>query len=252
MVPNPPARWSCSSPRRSGRPARADAGVCAHRRTGGTVKILRLTALVHDAQGDRSMAVDGLSAASTTTPEPGAYARLFLAEGEPRLTLLRHAQHLGLPDGHPARVVAAHERSAPNPNARRPVERGETHVLRLLDSDLTGPEIAHTLFVSHNTVRTHTRRIFAKLQVTTPVSGHPCRRASAAVTPAPSSISPSRSHRWTRWRHPRAAIRFGMSRRTRQASAHCVLPARSRRQLRTDLPPVRPGVHCEPPAGIGG
>jgi LuxR family maltose regulon positive regulatory protein len=39
-------------------------------------------------------------------------------------------------------------------------------VLRLLDSDLTAPEIARELFVSHNTVRTHTRHIFAKLQVT--------------------------------------------------------------------------------------
>jgi LuxR family maltose regulon positive regulatory protein len=39
-------------------------------------------------------------------------------------------------------------------------------VLRLLDSELTGPEIARELFVSHNTVRTHTRHLFAKLQVT--------------------------------------------------------------------------------------
>ena len=48
-----------------------------------------------------------------------------------------------------------------------PLSERETQVLRLLDSDLTGPEIARALFVSHNTFRTHTRHIFAKLQVTT-------------------------------------------------------------------------------------
>jgi LuxR family maltose regulon positive regulatory protein len=40
-------------------------------------------------------------------------------------------------------------------------------VLRLLDSELTGPEIARELFVSLNTLRTHTKRIFTKLAVTT-------------------------------------------------------------------------------------
>jgi len=42
----------------------------------------------------------------------------------------------------------------------------EREVLRLLDSELTGPEIARTLFVSHNTLRTHTKHIFTKLDVT--------------------------------------------------------------------------------------
>ena len=43
----------------------------------------------------------------------------------------------------------------------------ELQVLRLLDSELTGPEIARQLFVSHNTLRTHTKHIFTKLDVTT-------------------------------------------------------------------------------------
>ena len=38
-------------------------------------------------------------------------------------------------------------------------------MLRLLNSELTGPEIARELFVSHNTVRTHTKHIFTKLDV---------------------------------------------------------------------------------------
>jgi ATP/maltotriose-dependent transcriptional regulator MalT len=38
-------------------------------------------------------------------------------------------------------------------------------VLRLLASDLNGPDIARELVVSLNTVRTHTKNIFAKLGV---------------------------------------------------------------------------------------
>ena len=49
----------------------------------------------------------------------------------------------------------------------------ELQVLRLLDSELSGPEIARALFVSHNTLRTHTKHIFTKLDVTT-------RRAAVA------------------------------------------------------------------------
>ena len=43
----------------------------------------------------------------------------------------------------------------------------ELEVLRLLASDLSGPEIARSLFVSVNTLRTHTRHIFTKLDVNT-------------------------------------------------------------------------------------
>ena len=39
-------------------------------------------------------------------------------------------------------------------------------MLRLLDTDLSGPDIARQLFVSLNTLRTHTKNIYAKLGVT--------------------------------------------------------------------------------------
>jgi LuxR family maltose regulon positive regulatory protein len=43
----------------------------------------------------------------------------------------------------------------------------ELDVLRLLATTLSGPEIAKELFVSVNTLRTHTKHIFAKLDVKT-------------------------------------------------------------------------------------
>jgi LuxR family maltose regulon positive regulatory protein len=49
----------------------------------------------------------------------------------------------------------------------------ELEVLRLLDGELTAPQIARLLYVSHNTLRTHTKHIFTKLEVTT-------RRAAVA------------------------------------------------------------------------
>lgn len=47
-----------------------------------------------------------------------------------------------------------------------PLSDRELDVLRLLGTDLTGPEIARHLMVSLNTVRTHTKHIYAKLAVT--------------------------------------------------------------------------------------
>ena len=41
----------------------------------------------------------------------------------------------------------------------------EQEVLRLLATDLSGPEIARRLVLSLNTVRTHTKNVYAKLGV---------------------------------------------------------------------------------------
>ncbi len=48
-----------------------------------------------------------------------------------------------------------------------PLSERELDVLRLLASELSGPEIARHLVVSLNTVRTHTKNIYAKLGVGT-------------------------------------------------------------------------------------
>jgi LuxR family maltose regulon positive regulatory protein len=44
-----------------------------------------------------------------------------------------------------------------------PLSDRELDVLRLLNTDLSGPEIAAQLMVSVNTVKTHTKNIYSKL-----------------------------------------------------------------------------------------
>ena len=56
-------------------------------------------------------------------------------------------------------------------------------MLRLLDSELTGPEIARELYVTLNTLRTHTKRIFTKLDVNS--------RAAPSAAPSERGLSSS-------------------------------------------------------------
>jgi LuxR family maltose regulon positive regulatory protein len=135
-------------------------------RWSSVVEIHMLMALVCDALGRRPDALRSLGEAFAAAPEPEAYARLFLDEGEPMKALLRDALREGVADGHPGRLLAQPERPVRAEPLVDPLSEREGQVLRLLDSELSGPDIARELFVSHNTVRTHTRHIFAKLQVT--------------------------------------------------------------------------------------
>ncbi len=69
-------------------------------------------------------------------------------------------------------LATAPEDGTPDPGQRlapsttESLSERELQVLRLLDSELSGPQIARELFVSHNTLRTHTKHIFTKLDVT--------------------------------------------------------------------------------------
>jgi LuxR family maltose regulon positive regulatory protein len=131
--------------------------------------------VVHDAQGRRSLALETLARSLELAPEPEGYVQLFLNEGAPMLSLLREAKGAGIGGDHVRRLLdldAPTEAEAPDsgPRVTQPAAEAlsdrELQVLRMLNSELTGPEIARALFVSHNTVRTHTKHIFTKLDVT--------------------------------------------------------------------------------------
>jgi LuxR family transcriptional regulator, maltose regulon positive regulatory protein len=139
-------------------------------RWASAVEILMLTAMVLDRQGRRSQALTALADAFAEPPEPDGYTRLFLDEGQPVQTLLQGARQRGVADGHPARLLVQSDRppqqALVDQTLLEPLSERELQVLHLLDSELSAPEIARRLFVSHNTIRTHTRHIFTKLQVT--------------------------------------------------------------------------------------
>jgi LuxR family maltose regulon positive regulatory protein len=145
-------------------------------RAGSLVEIRMLQALAQDARGERAQALQLLDQAWAQSPEPDGYVRLFLDEGTPMVELLRDAARQGLAGDHARRLLslsaagdgeAAKTRTGGIPPTAETLSERELQVLRLLDSELTGPQMARELFVSHNTLRTHTRHIFTKLEVTT-------------------------------------------------------------------------------------
>ncbi|TFV79603.1 helix-turn-helix transcriptional regulator [Blastococcus sp. CT_GayMR20] len=137
-------------------------------RNGSVIDVLVTQALAHQVRGDLPSAIASLGRA-LALGEPEGYVRTFVDEGPAMAVLLRAAAKSGLATGYARRLLAAVDGSA----AGVPVQRGlvdplstrELDVLRLLGSDLDGPEIARELVVSLNTVRTHTRNIYAKLGV---------------------------------------------------------------------------------------
>ena len=137
-------------------------------RTGSVIEITVLQALDHQARGDVSAARAALEQALTLAG-PEGYVRVFIDEGAAMTALLRAASYHGRGGDYARHLLAADSaRARPAPAQRglvEPLSVRELHVLRLLRTDLSGPDIARELTVSLNTIRTHTKSIYAKLSV---------------------------------------------------------------------------------------
>lgn len=134
-------------------------------RTGGLVEARMVRALAHHAAAETGAALDDLRRA-LDDGVPAGYVRLFLDEGPPMEQLLEAAARR--PESRDnATFLLRSARSRPAPDDDEGLSGRELEVLRLLATDLTGPEIARRLFVSVNTLRTHSRHIFTKLDVNT-------------------------------------------------------------------------------------
>ena len=159
-------------------------------RIGSIVEILMLQTLAHEAQGNIPPALMSLERALTLA-EPEGYVRIFVDEGKPMAELLTRIE---AKDGtlrvkeyilkllsafelhkeiYPSGSISveknrssllAKQAVSPQPLIE-PLSERELEVLRLLRTDLNGPEIARELMVSLSTVRTHTQNIYAKLGV---------------------------------------------------------------------------------------
>jgi LuxR family maltose regulon positive regulatory protein len=159
--------------------------------------IAAVRARVWISAGDLESATDWATGSGVSTTDEPSYlreyehltlARLLLARAGPTgavddaAHLLRRLETAAAASGREGslgeirRLLARATNRVPDKAAALPTEgltERELQVLRLLDGELSGPEIARRLFVSPNTLRTHTRHIFTKLEVTT-------RRAAVA------------------------------------------------------------------------
>jgi LuxR family maltose regulon positive regulatory protein len=140
----------------------------AQKRVGSALDILLVQALAHEAQGNRPQALAALERALALA-EPEGFVRIFVDEGLPMAALLREAAKHATASDYIRQLLAAfgkaEGRSPVTQFLIEPLSERELEVLKLLRSELNGPEIAQQLIVSLNTLRTHTKNIFNKLGV---------------------------------------------------------------------------------------
>jgi LuxR family maltose regulon positive regulatory protein len=129
-----------------------------------------LRALVREAGADRATALSEFATA-LRLGVPVGFIRLFLDEGRPLVQLLLAAERHPTAGEHARTLRHATYRPGPSPDPTREgvdaLSDRELEVLRLLATTLSGPDIARELYVSVNTLRTHTKHIFTKLDVNT-------------------------------------------------------------------------------------
>lgn len=138
-------------------------------RTGNVIEILVALAIGHEMRGEQAGSMTALDRALTLAA-PQGQLRVFIDAGPALLTSLRSAR-LGVEAARHARAVlvaigAGGASRPPLPGLVDDLSSRELDVLRLLRSDLSGPDIARELHVSLNTLRTHTKNIYTKLGVT--------------------------------------------------------------------------------------
>ena len=137
-------------------------------RTGSVIEILVLQALALRMREDVRAALPPLERALALA-EPEGYVRMFVDEGPAMASLLEAAEKHGIARDYVRRLQnalsGAEERAPVTQGLVDPLSQRELDVLRLLGTDLGGPDIARELVLSLNTVRTHTKNIYAKLGV---------------------------------------------------------------------------------------
>ncbi len=141
-------------------------------RPGSVIEILVDLALAHQARNDIPAALAALARALNLAEAEG-YVRIFVGRGSPIRTLLAEAAAADVSPVYVRRLRAALGESEVNTPISHsssqplvePLSDRELDVLKRLSSEMSGPEIAQTLMISLNTLRTHTKNIYSKLGV---------------------------------------------------------------------------------------
>ena len=129
-----------------------------------------LQALAFQSVGELDLAVKSIKKA-ITLGEVGGYIRVFVREGEPMAELVHRFILTGGRTPYIEKILAAFEHRGkeveqPIPaTLLEPLTARELEVLRALDSELKVPELAEAMIVSIDTLRTHIKRIYRKLDV---------------------------------------------------------------------------------------
>ena len=135
--------------------------------------LVRLLLAQHDADGDPASLTDAAARLDRLEQAAQATAREASLNEIRMLRALVHRAQGVAPEASPGVREPVRSLSSAaygivvSPMDVTGLSEREVEVLRLLSTSLTGPEIARRLFVSVNTLRTHTKHIFTKLDVNT-------------------------------------------------------------------------------------
>ena len=152
---------------------RLSAATGAGGRHGTLIDVLVLQALAAEAATDATGAMVGWERA-VSLAEPQQHLRAFTRHGSAIASLVARSDHLRTDSPFWEHLQSAASSSpdetaspslSPMTGPVGPLSVRETEILRLLATDLDGPEIARHLVVSLHTVRTHTKNVYAKLGV---------------------------------------------------------------------------------------
>ena len=137
---------------------------------GSLIEMRVLIALAHQAGGEKDKSMAALEQALITA-KPEGYVRVFVDEGDLMATLLCEAEKRDIAPDYIPKLLAAFKiddvQVAPPSDTSliEPLSERELEVLRLLRTELSGPEIAGELMIALSTMRTHTQNIYSKLGV---------------------------------------------------------------------------------------
>lgn len=137
------------------------------------IEILCLQALaasIQDQDNDRALSI---LEQALQRAEPEFFVRRFVDEGPPMIKLLYESLQRGTAPEYLQQLLAAYPIAAPEQGQAQtdqsglvePLSKREIEVLELIAAGLTNQEIAEQLIISPHTVKTHSRNIYAKLDV---------------------------------------------------------------------------------------
>ncbi|MCB9455068.1 MAG: hypothetical protein H6671_03665 [Anaerolineaceae bacterium] len=155
------------------------------------IRALAVEALAWQTLDQTGRALETLERALSLA-ETNGFIRVFADMGKPMATLLRHAASGGILPGYVGRLLGAFGPASPYQSGANqplidPLSERELEVLQLIVNGLSNPEIAEELVVAMSTVKTHIKKIYRKLNVSSRTQATVRARELALVELPPAS-----------------------------------------------------------------